>query len=89
MSTSITLLTPEGTRKELIIPPVEPTPLVVIDGETNIMYRLRTSATTYEYEPIPYYIHGTKSNALVNTSGIIVYPPNSDIGAMLKDEQRD
>jgi hypothetical protein len=58
-----------------------PTPLVVIDGSTDIMYALRESGNAYDYYAIPYHILGTQSEAMIDESGKMYWSRKAEVNA--------
>lgn len=50
-----------------------PTPLIVIDGTSDILYMLQESGNAYDYHAAPYHIKGSKSEAMIGTDGLMYW----------------
>jgi len=54
---------------ELDLPLIGETPIVIVNSTTDILYVLSTTEAGFVYRPVNYFIHGTKSHALISKSG--------------------
>lgn len=58
-----------------------PTPRIVIDGATDIMYLLQQSGNAYDYYAVPYHILGVKSEAMIDTNGLMYWSQKATVNA--------
>jgi hypothetical protein len=58
-----------------------PTPLVVIDGATDILYTMQQSGNAYDYYPVNYHILGVKSEVMVGVDGLMYWGRKATVNA--------